>query len=107
MKPATEILLSAAFALTPEENWTQHYLGRNADGCFVEPNATGAVSWCVLGALDAAGGRSEAIKPLHEAIGAPRHEFGVMAAIAGFNNTHTHAEVLAALYKAAEIAEGQ
>lgn len=105
MKRETEILLSAAFVLTPEKNWTRHYLARDQRGCFVEPTDARAVSWCLLGALDAAGDRHCPARFLHEAIGNSEHWCGALGAIAYFNNTHTHAEVLDALYRAAEIAE--
>lgn len=102
MKPATEILLSAAFVLTPPENWTQNYMARNKRGDGRYYSAPDAVCWCVVGAmlsarraLDAPG-YDAALDFLDMACGMNR---------VTFNNTHTHAEVLDALYRAAEIAE--
>jgi len=110
MKPTTEILLSAAFALTPPENWNQGRLGLDRDGVYVEPTSRLAVSWCALGAIDAAGGNRKelttiaAVSALANVIPRDADE-GARWAVARFNNTHAHAEVLDALYRAAEIAE--
>lgn len=97
MKPATEILLSAAFVLTPEENWTKGVYVR----CDIR---TGAPSWCLIGALSRAaasvpGVYETALLALQTAAGTP------YLAIWNDHPKRTHAEVLRALYQAAEIAE--
>ncbi len=101
MKPATEILLSAAFVLTPEENWLKGSLARTGDGVDVMPEDPRAVSFCLVGAFSAMGekpGKYGAREYLLRVIGG-------CGLLSTFNNTHTHAEVLDALYRAAEIAE--
>jgi hypothetical protein len=105
VKPATEILLSAAFALTPEENWTQNAIARTHDGHGADCDAPHAASWCVVGAL------IEAKRVVRDVDGSSYSvaRRALMTACGDdyiyFNNTRTHAEVLEALYKAAEIAE--
>ena len=102
MKPATEILLSAAFALTPEENWTQNALARTRSGDSTDRSTPYAVSWCVVGAIgeaqDALGVRAwtDVGRALTAACGGD---------YVTFNNTRTHAELVEAIYKAAEISE--
>lgn len=106
MKPATEILLSAAFALTPAENWTQGGFARTASRRWIGMDLPHAACWCVEGALYQAkrtlgltGNDSHAAWiALSNAVG---------TGPASFNDTHTHAEVLDALYRAAELAEGK
>lgn len=97
MKPATEILWSAAFALTPREHWwngtTREHIA--VVGCAYVAICTAAEELAPkafkerLAALDAA----------NQAAG------GGVDQIIAFNDTHTHEEVLGVLYKAAEIAE--
>lgn len=103
MKPATEILLSAAFVLTPPENWTQEEIARDAEGLRVLDEDPRACRWCFIGAI-----RQSAFTLGHKPV---PHDIwdAIEAAGAGacgsWNDTHTHAEVLDALYRAAEIAE--
>lgn len=97
MRPATEILLSAAFVLTPPENFWRRGMPHNG------------WSVCAFVALCAAGeelypGNHEA---RWEAIG---HAAAITkqegcATVIRFNDSHTHAEVLDALYRAAELSE--
>lgn len=100
MKRETEILLSAAFVLTPEENWTQFAYGKTADGEEVWHTDARACRWCLDGALRLAGNEEPAVDAARHALWrATGH--GAIA----FNDNHTHGEVLDALYLAAEIAE--
>lgn len=111
MKPATEILLSTAFALTPEENWTTRAMARDRNGYdLFSQYSEFAVSWCVVAAMDlsvdALGlmpNRKDAEDALIAAVEADPSTGRF--ALAEFNNTHTHAEVLDALYRAAALAE--
>lgn len=116
MKPETEILLSTAFALTPKENWTRRKYARDDMGRPVCERSMEASCFCVLGALTQAvreiEGRgfaessaySRATYCLRRAI---RHDRPDVVLISSWNDRHTHAEVLDALYRAAEIAETQ
>jgi len=104
MKPATEALLNVAFALTPEENWTWLAWARTEAGWVVDSKSPRASSWCPLAALELVpcsfDARCFANQALCEAIGHNR--------VTSWNDhpNRTHKQVLAALYKAAAIAEG-
>lgn len=105
MKPATEILLSAAFVLTPKENRTTHARARTDDGDEVSPLNPHATCWCMFGAVQAVaawpGYDSREVCHVMDAIAAV---LGTPA-IGSWHDTHTHAEVLDALYRAAELSE--
>jgi hypothetical protein len=104
MNPATEILLSAAFALTPEENWTKEALGRTATGAPVWESDEDAVCWCLLGAFQLVR-KDSGMDDTAYYDAKDYFEKACGQGLVNFNNTHTHAEVLDALYRAAEIAE--
>ncbi len=115
MKLATEVLLSAAFALTPPEHWNQGNQGADFNGRYVEPTSPLAVTWCALGGISAAVDalipheqqrdqvRRDAESAMVKVI--PYSAWGDEASIAEFNNHYSHAEVLDALYRAAELSE--
>jgi hypothetical protein len=106
MKPAAEILWSAAFALTPEENWTRGWLAKTRHGNWCKPNSNAAACWCITGACEAAscalGHSSDQLEIAKKMV-----ERVVRDTPACFNDGYgrTHAEVLAALYAAAALAE--
>lgn len=102
MKPATEILLSAAFVLTEESNWW----GR---GRASKPNQV-----CAYTAIMMAGdelfpgpGRYAASDAAVAALRTVVHADVGHRSIFGWNDTRkrTHTEVVDALYRAAEITE--
>jgi hypothetical protein len=98
MKPATEILLSAAFVLTPEENWWGR--GRvHKDGQSCVYVAISEVRRAMYGDKDGYDALDAAIEKLRKVI-APHPMFE-------WNDSRkrTHAEVLDALYRAAELSE--
>lgn len=109
MKPETEILLSAAFVLTPEENWCRFAYATDEDGNEMTLAAVTLANprvarMCVVAAIVAAGndyspGYARRAHLLFTKATGPSYSGE------GFNNTHTHAEVIDALYKAAELAE--
>lgn len=103
MKPATEILLSAAFVLHPEENWTKGHTGRTRSGRPVGWQSLDACKFCAAGAVFAATGQRNDVA--EKALSFLRSTVGIGIGIGEWNDTRTHAEVLAALYKAAELAE--
>lgn len=97
MKSATEILLGAAFVLTPRENW----VGKDkVGGYFCEVCAYTAICHCA--AEIAPRSKAVALRSMLLAINQPH---GCDGDIWVFNDTHTHLQVLAALYKAAELSE--
>lgn len=99
MKPATEILLSAAFVLTPEENWFGKGVNRQA----------GKI--CALLAIDDAAkvidadAREAAFDAMDRAIN--KRVTDDRMSIIYFNDNHSHRQVLNRLYKAAELAEAE
>lgn len=107
MKPATEVILSAAFALTPRRNWVQNHDAVDSSGTPVLYNNPNACRFCMAGALMAAGyeleyrifDRIQVRDALFAATGS--------ACVTDWNDDpkRKHSEVLEALYKAAEIAE--
>lgn len=99
MKPATEILLSAAFALTLPEHWTKRTLARDARGRAVDDDSEKACRWCLVGAIH------QASLVLGDDRIARGDAYAALGRFGQWNDTHTHAEVLAALYKAAALSE--
>ena len=93
--------------------WTQHVYARNAQGEPTEPDAPDAVCWCPDGALRKAMAPLDlpSLAPLHDAATA-RIERAVGCAKGygiEWNDTsyRTHAEVLAALDRAARDAQNE
>lgn len=85
-----ELLTRVRERLARTEAWTQGERARNAAGWRCDPRSAYAVSWCVLGAAIAVGSDDEQIVEI----------FGDVAPhtnIVAFNDTRTHAEVLARL----------
>ena len=106
MKPATEILLSAAFVLTPKENWTKGVCARDAKGREVNTDAPEARCFCVVGSflatMDECG---FGVEDYDAACDTFSRAMGSYCWAGDLNDTHTHAEVLDAIYKAAELSE--
>lgn len=97
---AHEILKLARAKIERPENWTQGTYARDANRKKVGAKSEKAVCWCSLGALVVASG-SDLYDP------AVRSAMTQLGRINGqvvwcFNDTHTHAEVLAAFDKAIE-----
>lgn len=101
MKAATEILLSAAFVLTPEENLARRALARDGSGGEVYTYSPEACRFCMSGAIIEA---AIALRLQPDGAWDALDKVGVSIA-PDFNDSHTHAEVLQALYRAAELSE--
>lgn len=71
------------------ENWTRSAVARDAKRFPCRAKFEGATCWCALGALIKAEVPDEGVARLHDKLG----EFSVPV----WNDTHTHAEVLAVL----------
>lgn len=87
-----EVLIAARAKIADPANWTQHDYARRKCGYAVNPTSTYAECWCAIGALAAVIGdtvRAEKSVPYFEL----RDAMGLD--IDDFNDTHTHAEVLA------------
>lgn len=92
-----EILIAARKLIEKPEHWTQRAFATNEIGNPTIPGARTAASWCAEGAVRRVGGDCLAtyvVRDLERACGWQ----GVLT----FNDSHTHAEVLAAFDRAIE-----
>jgi hypothetical protein len=87
------LLMAMRVLLADRGAWTQRTAARDADNKIVDCWSDKARSWCLVGAAHALG--------YHEIIG-DTLELIVAGDYGNFNDTHTHAEVLAALDRAIE-----
>lgn len=75
------------------EKWTQHTVARDEDGLHCEIKSLKAVCWCAIGA----------IARCYDAREADKHQIRIREILGGpisvFNDSHTHAEVVALLKK--------
>lgn len=100
---AKEVLVQAKELISTEEKWTQGAYGRQADGTLISFTDPRACRFCTMGALFRASaedmdGFDGANRALSQAIGT--RSIGIVA----FNDSHTHAEVMAMFDKAIRIA---
>lgn len=100
LKTTPEILSEVEALLSDPTRWTQHAAARNTQGKGVAGAAADAVCWCPRGAVSRL-----AIGP--DGMTSPNWEAAVAALdtvsggnIATFNDSHTHAEVLAKVREA-------
>ena len=100
-----EILTSAREKISDESRWTTEAYARSRDGRIVSWSAPDAVCWCAQGAV-----RSETdgidINPGLSAIGALCLALPGLTLLSEFNDSCTHAEVLALFDKAIADAQG-
>jgi hypothetical protein len=94
-KTTLEVLLEARALIAKPENWTQQAVARDRFGNGTSVLAENAISFCALGALCRAHGNEmwagRAFTPLSEEM---------RPNIPTFNNSRTHADVLAAFERA-------
>lgn len=93
-KTVLETLEAARKLITPRKSWTRGELARNAKGKKVRPNDPTAIRWCMEGAC----------RRVSPEIGF--HRIAHFDIDCVFNDSHTHAEVLAA-FDAAIAKEAQ
>ena len=103
-KSTVEVLREARELISDPSHWTQGALARGIDGkaSDVMYPLGCVVSWCASGACLRVGGLVEgyrALELLRRAIGS--------RGAATYNDSHTHAEVLAMFTKAIALAEGE
>jgi hypothetical protein len=103
MKKPSELLKEAADLVEPPGRWIQEVIAQDEDGEETSVSMKPAVCWCAWGAID------ETIRR-HRAWG--QDAFGFMERTVGgpigpFNDSHSQPEVVAALRKAAELAESE
>lgn len=99
MATVKELLLVARQAISNPENWTQYVIARDAEGVMIFPDSSKAVCWCSLGALRKAQEDLKADETTYV------EAYDVLCdvldgSIVAYNDTHTHAEVLALFDKA-------
>ena len=99
-KPS-EILRAIGERIGRPEAWTTGASARTIGGIGVGPFHQQATCWCWLGALDATIGYDSPDRKGIVALMA----MGAGEDVAQFNDTHTHAEVLAANARAVQLAE--
>lgn len=124
LNPATvpAVLRAAADLIEPEGKWTQNWWARRANGTICEPIDPAAACWCLRGAVnrvvrgEGATGDVTRLPPIQtdaerfigEATPMRRASNGEYDT-SGFNDApeRTQAEVVAALRKAADLAEAE
>lgn len=97
-----QTLIDGRALIATPESWTQGVAARDVNGVPIDPLSEGAVCFCTSGAL-------QAVTPY--TIPAAQFLWKALDAIMGqpwgpigYNDTHTHAEVLAVWDKAIELA---
>ena len=97
-------ILAARTLIADERDWTRGVIARTRSGMPCRPDSKRARSFCMVGALNfAIGNLSLALQNLTvDAVSKamPTSPFGVGM----FNDTHTHAQVIAVLDKAIQLA---
>jgi hypothetical protein len=91
-----EILTAARAKIADEKNWCQGGYAKDEGGNSTSSYSTSACKWCSIGALKSVSGESYAgyNNALDCLVGI------IQSPIPNYNDTHTHAEVLAAWDKA-------
>lgn len=93
----TDILIAARAKIEHADTWTKYSSAKNSHGTATEALAPDATCWCALGAIWASQGaiqNGSAVAIFQKATGGSGGEF---------NDSHTHAEVLAAFDCAIEL----
>lgn len=106
---ASEVLRKAADRVEPEGRWTQGAAARTANGSGVCWDNQTAVCWCTVGAFTLEADQDDALDTsvrgyIKRAIG--MNEFGHIS-LWNDQPSRTQSEVVAALRKAAELAEAE
>lgn len=96
----SEILIKAKGLIDTPEKWTQGEFARSEKGLSVQPTSPRATCFCSVGAIRKIGSRG---------CGGVHISYDLLSGVMGgsvinFNDTHTHAEVMAAWDEAIKIA---
>lgn len=99
-----EVLIAARKLIEKPENWTRAFLARDSHGDPVYVHSDKAVCFCAMGALHKAIGETSAeyldvVDDAAESLASAAR----IDTVAGFNDTHTHDEVLVLFDKAIEM----
>ncbi len=109
MTPA-EVLRAARKLIERPEAWTQGVHAKDQTGCEVLSAAKTAVCFCAAGAINRIVRECQATTDDLYGLYAITHNFliGAMGdSVGGFNDSHTHAEVLAAFDRAIDAADAR
>ncbi|MGV2110128.1 DUF6197 family protein [Agrobacterium salinitolerans] len=103
-----QILKEARALIADGGKWTQGAFARNSLGEKVDPSEEGAVCFCAIGALaKAAGANPESELPAENLLVTEMLELDARECIPEFNDSHTHADVLALFDRAIARAESE
>ena len=97
-----DYLRSARALIAEPEHWTQHSYYRDANGNPVPPSKQPIFSYCAVGACDRVVSITAPISTYHDVTTALKLAAASSESLARFNDTHTHAEVLAVFDAAIE-----
>jgi len=102
---AREILVKARELIADPKRWTQRAYARDAYGSVISATSPSAASWCSVGAVLCAAVSQETLSEGDKALAFldsnATNKFGTT----GFNDTHTHPEVLEVFDRAILAAE--
>ena len=101
---ALDVLKKARTRIEKPDRWCQGVSAQRSDGGLVDPNDPTACRWCAIGALAA---EDHGTTAYADAVKAIQGETGDAYGAACFNDSHTHAEVLAAFSRAIAKLEGR
>ena len=93
-----EVLMRARELIAWEENWCQGVAARDKNGREVEPMSELANSWCAVGAIRKVC-VDRGVAP-YDIVAALKKELGYGYTLPGFNDSHSHDEVLAVFDRA-------
>lgn len=99
-----EVLIAARKLIEKPENWTRAFLARDNYGDPVYVHSDKAVCFCAMGALHKAVGETQGeFLDVVDDAAATLASAARIDTVAGFNDTHTHDEVLVLFDKAIEM----
>lgn len=99
MKTLT-LLKKARHLISKEENWTKFAFAKDANGVETASKGNDAICWCSIGAMRKFVGLDFCTDALGELMLAMPED--CRQSVGAFNDSHTHAEVLALFDKAIE-----
>lgn len=111
MNEVAELLKAARKVIEKPENWTQRVLARNVVGSEVDTDSAEACRWCTMGALfrvlDERNGCDNLINRSRPFLNKAAQQLSLLPwdCAESYNDSHTHAEVLALFDKAIASAE--
>ena len=105
MNPVIDLLRRTRKRIESPDHWRQGFFAANKKGEPCLAKSPDACSWCIVGALIVE--CPDDILLRLTALGAMDRKAGVIGGAVGFNDAHTHAEVLALIDRTIEALEKQ